>query len=126
MAKNVKGDEKIMKKIIITFISLLILTGCSSDAKITKINGIKAKELIKSEAVLIDVRTLAEYNAEHLDGALNIAVDVIADKIESEVPDKDTKIIVYCRSGNRSNMAAEELLSLGYKNIYDLGSMDNY
>jgi rhodanese-related sulfurtransferase len=40
--------------------------------------------------------------------------------------DKDTKIIVYCRSGNRSNMAAEELLSLGYKNIYDLGSMDNY
>ena len=46
MAKNVKGDEKIMKKIIITFISLLILTGCSSDAKITKINGSKAKELI--------------------------------------------------------------------------------
>lgn len=122
MAKNVKGDEKIMKKVIITFIGLLMLTGCSSDAKITKINGSKAKELIKSEAVLIDVRTKEEYKEKHIGGAINIPHTEIS-KIEY---DKDTKIIVYCRSGNRSNMAAEELLSLGYKNIYDLGSMDNY
>lgn len=82
-------------------------------------------ELVDDGAVLIDVRTLAEYNATHLDDAINIAVDVIDEQIEEKVPDKDTKIIVYCRSGSRSATAAKTLLDKGYKNVYDLGGMDN-
>ena len=122
MEKNVKGDEKIMKKLIIIFISLIMLTGCTKETKITKINGSKAKELIKENAVLIDVRTKEEYNEGHIEDAINIPHTEI-NKINY---DKDTVIIVYCRSGNRSNLAAEELVSLGYTNIYDLGSIDNY
>lgn len=122
MEKNVKGDEKIMKKLIIIFISLIMLTGCTKENKITKINGSKAKELIKENAVLIDVRTKEEYNEGHIEDAINIPYTEI-NKINY---DKDTVIIVYCRSGNRSNLAAEELVSLGYTSIYDLGSIDNY
>lgn len=119
-----------MKKIITLLCCTLFLCSCGSDKKEDKIvvenvTCSDAMNLVNDGAVLIDVRTLAEYNAEHLDGALNIAVDVIADKIESEVPDKDTKIVVYCRSGNRSATAAQSLIDMGYKNVYDLGAMSN-
>ena len=50
---------------------------------------------------------------------------MIESTIESEVSDKDTKIIVYCRSGNRSKQAANILIEKEYKNIYDLGSINN-
>lgn len=119
-----------MKKIVVLLCCTLFLCSCESKNEETKavVENVKcseAMELVDDGAVLIDVRTLAEYNAEHLDGALNIAVDVITDKIEGEVPDKDTKIIVYCRSGNRSATAAQTLIDMGYKNVYDLGAMSN-
>ena len=66
-----------------------------------------------------------EYEQGHLDNSINIAVDVIESTIESEVSDKDTKIIVYCRSGNRSATAAQTLVNMGYKNVYDLGAMNS-
>ncbi len=119
-----------MKKIITLLCCTLFLCSCGSEKQedkvvVQEVKCTEAMELVDDGAVLIDVRTLAEYNAEHLDGALNIAVDVIADKIESEVPDKDTKIVVYCRSGNRSATAAQTLIDMGYKNVYDLGAMSN-
>ena len=120
-----------MKKIITLLCCTLFLCSCGSDKKaedkivVENVTCVDAMNLVDDGAVLIDVRTLAEYNAEHLDGALNIAVDVIADKIASEVPDKDTKIVVYCRSGSRSATAAQTLIDMGYKNVYDLGAMSN-
>lgn len=119
-----------MKKIITLLCCTLFLCSCGREKQedkvvVQEVKCTEAMELIDEGAVLIDVRTLAEYNAEHLDGSLNIAVDVIADKIESEVPDKDTKIVVYCRSGNRSATAAQTLIDMGYKNVYDLGAMSN-
>jgi rhodanese-related sulfurtransferase len=80
---------------------------------------------MNDEAVLIDVRTVQEYSEGHLEEAVNISVESINTMIEKLVPDKDTSIIVYCRSGNRSATAAKTLINLGYKNVYDLGAMSN-
>ena len=81
--------------------------------------------LMGEGAVLIDVRSSMEYEQGHLNNSINIDVDAIESVIESKVEDKDTKIIVYCRSGNRSATAANTLINLGYTNVYDLGAMSN-
>jgi phage shock protein E len=74
---------------------------------------------------IIDVRTIQEWNNGHLEGAVLIPHDQIGEKIGSVVKDKSKKIYVYCRSGRRSNIAKEALNKLGYKNIVDLGTMEN-
>ena len=73
-------------------------------------------------AKLYDVRTLEEYNAGHFDKATLWPVeDMEADKLP-DVP-KDTKLYVYCRSGNRSSRAATILKDAGYTNMVDLGGL---
>lgn len=118
-----------MKKVFLLLVCTLILCSCNNEKKeevvVKNVNCSEAMDLVDDGAILIDVRTLAEYNAEHLDGALNIPVDVIASQIEEKVTEKDTKIIVYCRSGNRSATAAQTLLDMGYTNVSDLGAMSN-
>jgi len=52
-----------------------------------------------------------------------LPLDDIPQQAESVLPDKDATIIIYCRSGRRSAIAAEELLNMGYKNVYDLGGI---
>ena len=109
------------------------MCGCSSDTtpKIVNVTKDKAVELINDGALLVDVRSLMEYNQGHIDGAINIDVQDILNMTDSLVYEnanisKDKKIIVYCRSGSRSSSAASKLIELGYKNVYDLGSIDNW
>ena len=109
------------------------MCGCSSEStpKVVSVNKDKAVELINDGALLIDVRGLLEYNQGHIEGAINIDVQDILNMTDSLRYDnanisKDKKIIVYCRSGSRSSSAAAKLIELGYKNVYDLGSMDNW
>lgn len=123
-----------MKRLIFVFILVLVfMCGCSSESapKVVNVNKDKAVELINDGALLIDVRSLMEYNQEHIDGAINIDVQEILNMTDSLVYEnanisKDKKIIVYCRSGSRSSSAAAKLIELGYKNVYDLGSIDNW
>ena len=118
-----------MKKVIVLICFLFILVGCGEkkeeDIMINKVSCNEAKDLIKEGAILIDVREIDEYNENHLDDAINISYTVIGDKISEYVTDFNTKIIVYCKSGGRSNKAANTLKNKGYKNIYDLGSINN-
>lgn len=78
------------------------------------------KVLMKQGAFLIDVRSPQEYREGHLEGAISIPEYEIKRKIDSEVKDKDAKIIVYCNSGGRSRRAADTLKRLDYTNIYNL------
>ncbi len=71
----------------------------------------------KSRVVLIDVRTEQEYAAKHRPGAINLPVNVIDKLIEAEVPDKNTPIVLYCRSGRRAAEAKNILELLGYKHV---------
>ena len=73
---------------------------------------------------LVDVRTEAEYRAGAIPSALNIPFDVIADNLPTE--DRSDRIIVYCRSGNRSGVAADTLEGLGFTNVLDFGAVGNW
>ncbi len=126
-----------MKKIII-LLAVLTMTACGQSKSFTVekptcecsstcpcatvINQTKAEELIAKGAVLIDVRTDAEYRQGNIKGSVNIPVE----SIETITYDKDTVIIVYCRSGNRSSVAAKALKDMGYTSVYDFGSYSQW
>ena len=74
--------------------------------------------------LVIDVRTEAEWNDGHLEGAILIPYDIIGEKIETVARDKATRIYVYCRTGRRSGIAKQTLETLGYKDVVNLGSME--
>ncbi len=75
--------------------------------------------------LVIDVRTEAEWNNGHLEGAVLIPYDVIGEKIGTVAKDKSKPIYVYCRTGSRSQIAKEALERLGYKNVKNLGSLED-
>ena len=122
-----------MKKLFIVLsIIVLLICGCSnkeSENTYKMINSEKLTELLKSseKVYLVDVRTEEEYDASHIDLAINLSVDRIESDFENEITsDKDADIIVYCRSGARSKQAAETLIKMGYKNVYNFGSIGNW
>jgi phage shock protein E len=81
--------------------------------------------LQKPSAVnLVDVRALEEYADGHIPGAVNIPVDIIADK--PPTADLNARIVVYCRSGARSARAKAALVGKGYVNVSDFGSVVNW
>ena len=113
-----------MKKLFILLVGIFLLSGCSNESSNGLISYMDAKEKIINEgAVVVDVRTAAEYNENHIAGAINIPLDSISGAVSLN-PDKP--IIVYCQSGNRSSQALIKLKNLGYSDVYDLGSIDNW
>ena len=82
------------------------------------------KMKLPDNAVLLDVRQADEFNAGHIDGAVLVPHDMIAEKIGAVVLDKNTPVYIYCRSGRRSAIAVEAMRKLGYTNLTDLGGMD--
>ena len=116
-----------MKKILLVFI-LLIMAGCNDKVVETKpvykkVNQQEAVSKINKGAFLVDVRTKEEYKIGHIDNAINIPLDEI---VTQKIVDKNDVIIVYCKSGGRSKNAADTLISLGYKYVYDFGSIDDW
>jgi phage shock protein E len=75
--------------------------------------------------LVIDVRTVQEWDKGHLEGAILIPYDQIGERIGSVVKDKSQRIYVYCRTGRRSKIAKEALEKLGYKDIIDLGPLED-
>ena len=121
-----------MKKFLILFFCICLLSGCGSE-KNTKqdsysVNYMEAKEkIINDGAILLDVRSEEEYNVKHIVGASLLPLDKIdSDSIAAIVNDKNSPIIVYCKSGNRSHQALLKLQELGYSKVYDLGAMSNW
>ena len=122
---------KINKRFLIALLTLALPFGCvgcsdgGSDATYEQISGAEAKVLMDSESgyVIIDARTQEEYDQGHIPGAILIPEYEIADRAEKELPDKDQLILVYCRSGRRSKIAAEELIKLGYTNVKEFGGI---
>lgn len=120
-----------MRKIIVLLILMISLAGCSQkteDNEIKQISCSEKDQLLKEKesTVLIDVRTEEEYKEKHLDKAINISYENIVESLtENEKITKNTPIIVYCKSGGRSSVAADFLIKNGYKEVYDLGAISN-
>ena len=85
----------------------------------------EAKNIMDTQKgfVIIDARTQAEFDEGHIEGAILIPEYEITARAEEEIPDKDTLILVYCRSGRRSKIASEALIELGYTNVKEFGGI---
>ena len=92
-----------------------LIYGCSN-------SGLNPAEMEKN-SILLDVRTVSEYQQGHIKGAVNLPLDDIDTGAGQIIPDKNMRIYIYCRSGRRSKKAMSKLLQQGYNNITDFGSM---
>ena len=120
-----------MKKLISFRLAVMLLTACGQakendqGAVYVNITAEEAKEIMDTEEgyVILDVREQDEYDAGHISGAILIPYTQIEAKANEMLPDKDQLILVYCRSGRRSKIAAEALAELGYTNIKEFGGI---
>lgn len=81
--------------------------------------------LQRADSLLIDVRSSEEFSAGALPGAIRIGHDEIAAQIASIAPDKDSPLVLYCRSGRRSGIAKQSLEALGYRQVVNAGAYDD-
>ena len=120
-----------MKKLVFLLLAVMMLTACGQDkennqgAVYVNITAEEAKEIMDTEEgyVILDVREQDEYDTGHISGAILIPYTQIEAKANEMLPDKDQLILVYCRSGRRSKIAAEALAELGYTNIKEFGGI---
>lgn len=90
-----------------------------------KVAPAEARRLVGAGARLVDVRSPGEFATGHLDGAVNIPLDQI-ERRATEIGPKDQPVVLYCRSGARSGMAAGTLKKLGWSKVSDLGAMSRW
>ena len=120
-----------MKKLFILLLAAAIFAACGQTEKIVKesvymnITAEEAKVLMESETgyIILDVREQDEYDAGHIPGAILIPYTRIEEEASEKLTDKDQLILVYCRSGRRSKIAADALVEVGYTNIREFGGI---
>lgn len=90
----------------------------------TEISCEHLQELLDKGAQLIDVRSTMEFNQGALNGAINLPINTI--QHNTDVIDQSKPILLYCRSGARSGMVKNFLVSLGFQDVYNIGSYTRY
>ena len=108
-----------MRKCIFVFLAVFCVLGCSSPIVA---NEDEVGELLKKGAVLVDVRTQDEFDSGHLEKAVHLPHQRIEELPKLVDVEKDTPIVVYCRSGNRSSKAKATLDGLGYTKVINGGA----
>ena len=120
-----------MKKLLFLLLGVMLLPACGQTAETVQeavfvsITAEEAKEIMDTGDgfVILDVRTQEEYDEGHVPGAILIPNTEIENRAEEELPDKAQLILVYCRSGRRSKLAAQILADLGYTNVKEFGGI---
>ena len=123
-----------MKKIILLLTAAMLLAGCSAEeqkmsAGYQQITAEEAKKMIDEldDEIILDVREQNEYDEKHITDAVLLPVGMIdEDTAEAVIPEKDTVVLVYCRSGNRSKTASAALAELGYTQVYEFGGIRDW
>ena len=123
-----------MKKGMILLVLIMALSGCGaapqeSSAGYQQITAEEAKEMIDTldDEIILDVREQEEYDTKHIPDAILLPVGMIdEDTAEGVIPEKDSVVLVYCRSGNRSKTASNKLAQLGYTQVYEFGGINDW
>ena len=110
---------------------LLVLTGCGGttvENTYQQITQEAAKDMMDTQKVIVlDVREQDEFDAGHIPGAVLLPVGTITkDTASAVIPELDSVVLVYCRSGNRSKTASKTLVDLGYTNVYEFGGINTW
>ena len=111
--------------LVIVVLGLAALFFAFRSSQRNHVSGSRARELVADGALLVDVRTPAEFASGHLPDAINIPVQELSARLV-ELGPRDRTIVLYCRSGARSARAARSLEQAGFENLYDLGSMKGW
>lgn len=115
-----------MKKLFITVLSAAAIAvpffASANTAPQTEQSAVQPE---KAKGVWIDVRSAEEFNAGHLQDAVNIPHDKIIARIQAVSPDKNAPVNLYCRSGRRAEAALNELKNAGYTNVTNHGGYED-
>lgn len=108
---------------------LLVLTGCGGTAVENTYQQITQEEaknrMDTQEVIILDVRGEDEYDSGHIPGAVLLLVGTITkDTAAAVIPELDSMVLVYCRSGNRSKKASQALTDFGYTAVYEFGGIN--
>ncbi len=103
--------------IVMAFVTILFLLKRSG-----QISRKDAKAHLQNGAIVIDVRSPAEFSSGHLPSAVNLPMDQIERALPQRVKDRNKPLLLHCHSGMRSGVARKKLQTLGYTNVYNLGS----
>ncbi|MBQ1215388.1 MAG: rhodanese-like domain-containing protein [Firmicutes bacterium] len=119
--------RSIVVTMAIVLCAMVLLGGCGENGY-QQISQDEAKEMMDSqEVVILDVREQDEFDSGHIAGAVLLPVGSISEATAAEViPKKDSVVLVYCRSGNRSKTASEKLVELGYTKVYEFGGINTW
>ena len=115
--------------LVLSVLTSLAVVSCNKvpeqDITYERINAEEAKAIMDRESgyIIIDARTQSEYDEGHIPGAILIPEYEIANKAGELLKDKNQLILVYCRSGRRSKIAAQALVDLGYTNVKEFGGI---
>ena len=82
--------------------------------------------MVEGDVLVVDVRTRTEFESGYIPEAYNVPLDQIEKSFKNVTENKDDTILIYCRSGNRSKVAARILTEMGYTNVYDFGGIVNW
>ena len=121
-----------MTKIIAVILAfVLFISGCTGkgiENVYQQITQEEAKQKMDTqEVIILDVREQDEFDVAHIPGAILLPVgSITADSAAAIIPDSDSIVLVYCRSGNRSKNAAKALAKLGYTNVYEFGGIKTW
>jgi rhodanese-related sulfurtransferase len=116
-------SNRVLVLVLVT-LAAIVIAGCggSSPASVQKVGAAEAVGMLDSR-VVIDVRTPAEYAAGHVAGAQNIDVESGDFATKISTLDKEASYLLYCRSGRRSAIAADEMAKAGFTDVVDGGGM---
>lgn len=90
--------------------------------RLSFVSAAAARQHLQQGALLVDVRTAEEFRSGHVPGAVNIPLDALSDSLPARVADKRQVVLLHCLSGTRSGIARRQLKTLGYENVFNLGS----
>ena len=131
-------NKKIILTVTVIILTATVLAGCiqktnKEQTEATQVNigtyyqisQDEAKRIMDEESdyIIVDAREQSEYDEGHIKGAIVIPYTEIEQKAEKLLPNKTQLILVYCRSGRRSKIAAQSLANMGYKNVKEFGGI---
>ena len=131
-------NKKIILTVTVIILTAAVLAGCiqktnKEQTEATQVNigtyyqitQEEAKRIMDEESdyIIVDAREQSEYDEGHIKGAIVIPYTEIEQKAEKLLPNKTQLILVYCRSGRRSKIAAQSLANMGYKNVKEFGGI---
>lgn len=99
---------------------LALVNDAKTRVREVDVRGLERMEQDGRPLLIIDVREDNEWDAGHLDGAVHLGRGVLERDVEKQIPDKSSRLVLYCGGGFRSALSADNLQKMGYTDVWSL------